>query len=236
MERTTRDERDQQAARDTTRKEAPEGTSGAEAAGERFGWQRQRYAEVVDVHLILRRGGDVLLARRSGTGYADGLLNAPSGHLEPGEDVREAVIREASEEIGVRLSPGELSVALVMQHRAPDATAARTGWFFTAEYEPGRLPEPFNREPAKCSELAWYPLDALPADMVAYCRAGLDAYRAGERFVLHLHRPGDPIAHDPAAPSRATALPAAARPGPPSGPLPGKDPAPIPARTAAPDS
>jgi hypothetical protein len=64
MERTGRDERDQQAVRDTTREEAPDRT--AETAGERFGWQRQRYAEVVDVHLILRRGDEVLLARRAG--------------------------------------------------------------------------------------------------------------------------------------------------------------------------
>lgn len=39
-----------------------------------------RHTEVVDVHLILRRGPDVLLARRAGTGYGDGLLNMPSVH------------------------------------------------------------------------------------------------------------------------------------------------------------
>ncbi|CAO0825770.1 Methyltransferase domain-containing protein OS=Streptomyces microflavus OX=1919 GN=Smic_13830 PE=4 SV=1 [Streptomyces microflavus] len=41
-----------------------------------------RHTEVVDVHLILRRGPDVLLARRANTGYADGLLHMPSGHAE----------------------------------------------------------------------------------------------------------------------------------------------------------
>lgn len=79
----------------------------------------RRHTEVVDVHLVLRRGEEVLLARRSGTGYADGLLHAPSGHAEDGEDVREAMIREAAEEIGLRLTPGDLRVGLVMQHCAP---------------------------------------------------------------------------------------------------------------------
>ncbi|MFJ8674556.1 methyltransferase domain-containing protein [Streptomyces sp. NPDC093589] len=164
-----------------------------------------RHTEVVDVHLVLRRGGEVLLARRSGTGYADGLLHAPSGHAEDGEDVRRAMIREAAEELGLRLRPEDLRVALVMQHRAPDPAARpRIGWFFEAAYGAGG--EPANREPDKCSQLDWFPWDGLPDDMVAYCRAGLDGIRAGHRFLLHWHRPGDPIAHDPSAAGRALAL------------------------------
>lgn len=165
----------------------------------------QRHREVVDVHLILRRGDDVLLARRAGTGYGDGLLNGPSGHVEDGEDVRTAMIREAFEEIGVELTPDELRVALVMQHRGPGGRP-RMGWFFEAEYDSAA--EPYNREPHKCSGLSWHPLSALPDDMVAYCRAGLDAYRAGERFVLHWHADDDPIAHAPAGVDRAVVLPA----------------------------
>ncbi|MFJ4970315.1 trifunctional class I SAM-dependent methyltransferase/NUDIX hydrolase/VOC family protein [Streptomyces sp. NPDC088755] len=166
-----------------------------------------RHTEVVDVHLILRRGPDVLLARRAGTGYADGLLNMPSGHAEDGEDVREAMIREAAEEIGVRLDADALRVALVMQHRGPGG-GARMGWFFVAEYDAEHPPH--NAEPRKCSELDWFPLDALPDDMVAYCRAGLDGYRAGEHFMLHWHEDGDPIAHRPDGPRRAVGLPSAA--------------------------
>lgn len=168
----------------------------------------RRHAEIVDVHLVLLRGGaaheEVLLARRAHTGYADGLLHAPSGHLEDGEDVRSAMIREAREETGLDLAPHDLTAAVVMQHRAPSGQA-RIGWFFTA-----RLPEdgtqPVNREPHKCSGLGWYPLADLPGDMVAYCRAGLEAYRAGQPFVLHLHESGDTVAYDPAGPHRLVPL------------------------------
>jgi ADP-ribose pyrophosphatase YjhB (NUDIX family) len=171
----------------------------------------RRHAEVVDIHLILRRGDEILLARRANTGYADGLFNAPSGHVEDGEDVRAAVIREAYEEVGVALDPERLAVALVMQHKAP-AGDPRIGWFFEARVEEGDGREPVNREPDKCSELGWFPLEALPDDMVAYCRAGIDAYRAGERFVLHLHEVGDSIAYDPAGSDRAIPLPAVRAP------------------------
>ncbi|MGX1881878.1 methyltransferase domain-containing protein [Streptomyces sp. NPDC055287] len=166
---------------------------------------RRRHAEVVDVHLILRRDDEVLLARRVGTGYADGLLNGPSGHVEDGEDVRAAMIREAAEEIGIALTPADLRVALVMQHRGPGGKP-RTGWFFEAEYGAGG--EPYNREPDKCSGLAWHPLGDLPADMVAYGRAGLDAYRAGERFVVHWHEDGDSVAYGEEEERRAVHLPA----------------------------
>lgn len=150
----------------------------------------RRHKEVVDVHLILRRGDEVLLARRAGTGYGDGLYNLPSGHVEPGEDVRTAVIREAREEIGLALTPGDVSAELVLQHRGP-GEEARIGWFFEAAYGAGG--EPFNAEPEKCTELSWYAATALPDDMVAYCRAALDAWRAGERFALHWQEEGDAV-------------------------------------------
>ena len=171
----------------------------------------RRHTEIVDVHLFLLRGEDVLLSRRAGTGYADGLLHAPSGHLEDGEDVRAGMIREAREEIGVDLAPDELEAVLVMQHRSPDGQP-RTGWFFAAHVASG-APEPVNREPDKCAELGWYPLAGLPDDMVAYCRAALDACRAGHRFVLHLHESGDSIAHAPDGPERTVPLSPPAVPG-----------------------
>ncbi|MFG3305525.1 methyltransferase domain-containing protein [Streptomyces wuyuanensis] len=166
---------------------------------------RHRHSEVVDVHLVLRRGDEVLLARRAGTGYGDGLWNGPSGHVEEGEDVRAAMVREAREEIGIALAPEDLRVALVMQHRGP-GDPPRTGWFFEADHGAGGVP--YNREPHKCSELAWHPLAALPDDMVAYCRAGFEAYRRGDRFLLHWHEDDDPVAHDPGLPDRAVPLPA----------------------------
>ncbi|NNJ06893.1 methyltransferase domain-containing protein [Streptomyces sp. PKU-MA01144] len=172
--------------------------------GEVVGAAPVRHREVVDVHLVLRRGDDVLLARRSGTGYADGLWHGPSGHVEDGEDVRAAMVREAYEEIGVAFAPEDLRVALVMQHRGP-GDPPRTGWFFEAVH--GKGGEPYNREPHKCSELAWHPLAALPDDMVAYCRAAFEAYRRGERFVLHWHEDDDPVGHDPDLPDRAVPLP-----------------------------
>ena len=52
------------------------------------------------VHVLCRREGRVLLMRRAGTGFFDGLFSLPGGHVEPGESVRAAARRELREETG----------------------------------------------------------------------------------------------------------------------------------------
>jgi 8-oxo-dGTP diphosphatase len=131
--------------------------------------------------LILEREGQVLLAERSGTGYADGALNLPSGKLDPGEDVVTAVIREAREEIGISLARTAVRAVHVMHHRNPEGET-RIGWFFTADHWDG---EPYNAEPQKCARLIWAPLTSLPPATWPYTAAGLNQYQHGTSFSLH---------------------------------------------------
>ncbi|MFG2907372.1 phosphotransferase [Kitasatospora sp. NPDC048286] len=159
-----------------------------------------RHQEPVDVHLILRRDGatgpEVLLSRRAGQVYASGLLHLPSGHLDgPHEDAVQALIREAKEETGVTIDPADVRHAVTVHHRNP-AGSARIGLFFEVRHWHGK---PRTMEPAVCDAMDFYPLANLPSPMVAYCRAGLDAYRESRPFAVHFQQPGDLIAFDPAA-------------------------------------
>jgi 8-oxo-dGTP pyrophosphatase MutT (NUDIX family) len=158
-----------------------------------------RHEVPVDVHLILRRPGDsgteVLLSRRAGDVYASGLLHVPSGHLDgPHEDVVTGVIRETEEETGIVIDRADVRAAVTVHHRSP-AGMARIGFFFEVTRWQGT---PSIRESHLCSEMSWHQLAALPADMVAYCWAGLEAYRQGARVALHFQQPTDSIAYDPA--------------------------------------
>ncbi|WP_221354654.1 phosphotransferase [Streptomyces beigongshangae] len=160
----------------------------------------QRHTEPVDVHLILRRetadGPRVLLSRRAGQVYAAGLWHLPSGHLDgPHEDVVTALIREAREETGVVIDPAGVRAAVTVHHRSPGG-ASHTGHFFEVRWWKG---EPEIAEPDVCDAMGWAPLTALPAPMVAYCRAGLDAYTASAHLAVHFQRPGDTAAFDPGA-------------------------------------
>jgi 8-oxo-dGTP diphosphatase len=137
----------------------------------------------VDVLLLLTAGDEVLLALRQGTGYADGQWNLPSGKLEHGEDAVSAVIREAREEIGVRLEPGEPRLVTTVHHRS-SAQHARIGLVFAVAYDPARHGEPVNAEPHKCATIDWFPVGMPPPNTYQSTVAGLQAFRDGEPFRL----------------------------------------------------
>jgi 8-oxo-dGTP diphosphatase len=137
----------------------------------------------VDVLLILTDADQVLLALRDGTGYADGRWNLPSGKLEPGEDALSAVVREAREEIGVRLDRDEPRMVATVHHRNA-AGFARVGLTFTVEFESGRHGEPVNAEPHKCVKIEWFPVDRLPWHTYPYTAVCVRAFREGQTFSL----------------------------------------------------
>lgn len=157
----------------------------------------QRHTEPLDVHLIAVRDGasgpEVLLSRRAGGVYAAGCWHPVSGHLDgPWEDMVTALVREAREESGVIIDPADVHAAVTVHHRSPGGNA-RIGVFFEVRRWQGT---PEVMEPLVCDAMGWFPFDALPEPMVAYCWAGLDAYRTGAPMAVHFQEPGDPIAYD----------------------------------------
>jgi 8-oxo-dGTP pyrophosphatase MutT (NUDIX family) len=116
-------------------------------------------------YLILRRGDEVLLSRRKGTGWRDGYWSLPAGHVEAGESAMAACLREAVEEIGVLVQPHDL-VPLCTVHRTGgtgEQLDERVDFFFATDVWSG---EPTNLEPHKCEELAWFALKDLPSPVV----------------------------------------------------------------------
>jgi 8-oxo-dGTP pyrophosphatase MutT (NUDIX family) len=135
-----------------------------------------RFAAPVAVHLFLIRDGRVLLLRRANTGYEDGSYSVPAGHLDGGEEVTVAAIREAREEIGIGLARSAVSVVGVMHQRS---NVEYIDFFVAASTWTGEI---VNAEPHKCDDLAWYPLDTLPGNTIPYVRRALDNYRRGIWF------------------------------------------------------
>jgi len=135
-----------------------------------------RFRLLAAVHLFLLRDGHVLLSRRCNTGYADGQYSVIAGHLDGGEEVRAATIREALEEAGITVAERDLTMVGIMHRKAEDE---RIDFFLTAARWTGEVT---NAEPRQCDELSWHPRDSLPDNVVPYVRQALDNYRRGVWF------------------------------------------------------
>ncbi|MCL2092170.1 MAG: NUDIX domain-containing protein [Micrococcales bacterium] len=147
--------------------------------------QAERTLLVAAAYVVLLRpateGEAVLLLRRSGTGYRDGHWAVVAGHVDPGESVVEAALRETQEEAGVRVAPDDL-VPLTAVHRywpGADQVEQRIDMFFAARRWTG---QPRLVEPDKADTIGWFPLGALPGPTVPHERLVLDALAVGARL------------------------------------------------------
>jgi 8-oxo-dGTP pyrophosphatase MutT (NUDIX family) len=130
----------------------------------------------VTVHLFFFRGNQILLLRRFNTGFRDGEYSVPAGHLDGGETVMHAAIREGKEEVGVDIKETDMTFATVM-HRIEDDE--RVDFFVQVHQWAGG---PFNAEPDKCDDLRWVDMNALPENTVPYVRQALSNHLNGIPF------------------------------------------------------
>jgi ADP-ribose pyrophosphatase YjhB (NUDIX family) len=81
--------------------------------------ERGQDRPVVGVIVVVRRGEQVLLAQRSRGTYL-GKWGFPGGHVERGETIVEAGLRELREETGVSAEPRGVLTHLDVMDRKPD--------------------------------------------------------------------------------------------------------------------
>lgn len=133
----------------------------------------------VAVHAFFIKDGQVLLAERCNTGYMDGFFSVPAGHVEAGEGVAEAMLRELEEEAGVLLKQLPDPAHVMRRIKNNDE---RIDYFFVIEDWES---EPENKEPAKCAGFEWFALTELPENVVPYIRLALGHVQAEQRFSDH---------------------------------------------------
>ena len=130
----------------------------------------------IAVHLLLVREGRVLLLRRYNTGYEDGNYSVVAGHVEGGEELKTAMVREAREEAGIGILPSDLEVVGAMHVKTDKEYIS---FFFKASVWSGDVT---NMEPDKCDELRWSAIDDLPDNTIPYVRRAIENYRKGVWF------------------------------------------------------
>ncbi len=139
-----------------------------------------RFRLVPAVYVYLRRDGEILLQERRNTGFMDGRWAAAiSGHVEAGESVVAAAVREAREETGVAVPPSALR-PLTTLHRTDGSDAPveqRVDFFFECWSWVG---QPAVREHGKAAGMRWFPLERLPEPMPPHERWVLERLSDGD--------------------------------------------------------
>ncbi len=119
-------------------------------------------------YVLLRKGDDVLLQLRRGTGFMDGhWAAAAAGHVERDESSFDAARREALEELGIVIEPSALEPIAAM-HRTQknhDPVDERVDFFFQCREWSG---DPRLIETEKAADLGWFSLHALPHPVVPH--------------------------------------------------------------------
>ncbi|MFK8104245.1 MAG: NUDIX domain-containing protein [Saprospiraceae bacterium] len=127
------------------------------------------------VRLILEEQGKVLLLKQ--TVQNGGKYTLIGGTVERGEHALEAIIRECSEESGIRIFKTDLTLVHTL-HKIKDGDH-RVVLYFKAKRWTGVLE---SREPKKFKKLSWEPIDALPNNISPTIKQVLLKYRGGINY------------------------------------------------------
>lgn len=125
----------------------------------------ERYKMPVSVQLILyNKNKNILLLKRKSTGFSDEKYGLIGGHVEKDEEIMNAVIREAKEEVGIDIARSDLKFKCVMNRRINHELEYIDFIFETTKWS-GNVQ---NMETQKCSEILWSDIDNLPNDIIDF--------------------------------------------------------------------
>lgn len=138
-----------------------------------------RFKPFAAVFLVLRRSDEILLQRRRDTGWMDGWYSLPSGHIEDGEPIRRALVREVKEEICIDVKEKDLHLLHTLHAIGPGDVKQYIHLFFAADAWVG---DPVIGEPDKSDELRWVKLTQIPDNTIAYVRQALESIAHSEPY------------------------------------------------------
>ena len=136
----------------------------------------ERYCCKLVTDLMLTRENnrkkEILLALRKNTGYRDGEYELPGGHVDAGEDLMCAMVREAKEELMIDIKEKDLKIVHILHHYTGD----RVNFILTTNRYKG---VPSIGEPDKCEKLEWFDINKLPDNTMMKVKKSINEINTG---------------------------------------------------------
>lgn len=128
--------------------------------------------------IIKNEKGEILFQRRCGSKLWPDFLGLPAGHVDKGEDVYQALVREAREELNIDINSKDIEDTFVVNRVNKNLKPYYDVYFVIKNYK-GIIK---INEPNKCQELKWVLLDNMPEDVIEFEKIVLDNYEKGIKF------------------------------------------------------
>ena len=136
----------------------------------------ERFKCPIGVFLLLKQNERLYLQLRKNCSF-EGMYGAIGGHVDGGETIVNAVIREAKEEVGIEICDKDLHLATICHSNAGGKEYMQ--FFFTCDNWIGTLE---NKELDKCERIDLYDMKNLPSNIVPYLKTAIDKINLGEIF------------------------------------------------------
>lgn len=142
--------------------------------------KKEHYKSLSTVSMVLERENEgkteILLQLRKNTGWMDGFWDLGAcGHVEEGETLAEAAIRETKEEICVDVLPGDVEF-ISLNHNNLGDKGIYYCFYMKVKHYTGEIK---IGEPDKCSDLEWFDIENLPPNILPIRKSALLDYKNG---------------------------------------------------------
>ena len=143
---------------------------------------KERFKSLSAVILFLTRTKDnneeILFQKRINTGYCDGFYDlSASGHVDANESMKNAICREAKEELGIDVKEEDLEF-VCMIHKNTNGCIYYNGYFKANKWSG----EPVINEPKKNEELKWFNINELPSNVVDDRLIAIENYKKNVKY------------------------------------------------------
>ena len=131
--------------------------------------EKERFSMLVSIHILFIKNNQILLLLRKNIS-SDGLYSVVAGHLDGGETITDAIIREAKEEADILIKPKDIEFKTVCHSYNQKNQKEFIQFYVICKKWSGEIK---NNEPEKCGDLKFFSLNDLPKNMVPYVKVGI---------------------------------------------------------------